>query len=150
MAYKDEYEVARLYTDGRFRAAIASEFEGTRALKVHLSPPILARTDPRTGYPRKTSFGPWIFPLLSVIAALKPLRETIFDPFGRTAERKLERELRDAYANAVQTLCATLSTHSLDDATRLAQSPLAVRGFGHVKAPAAKALLEELLALTAG
>ena len=146
MAYKDEYEVARLYTDGRFRAAIANEFEGIRTLKVHLSPPILARIDPRTGHPRKMGFGPWIFPMLSLLSALKPLRETAFDLFGRTAERKLERDLRDAYMDAVKGLCATLSPGSLDNATRLAASPLAVRGFGHVKLPAAAALLTELRA----
>ncbi|TGX48745.1 indolepyruvate ferredoxin oxidoreductase family protein [Sphingomonas gei] len=144
MAYKDEYEVGRLYTDGRFRAALEGEFEGTRALKVHLAPPILSRIDPRTGHPRKRSFGAWIFPLLSLLAALKPLRETLFDPFGRTAERRLERDLRDAYLARVEALCAALAPDTLADAVRIARAPLAVRGFGHVKAPAAEALLAEL------
>ncbi len=144
MAYKDEYEVGRLYTDGRFRAAIAREFEGTRSLKIHLAPPILARTDPRTGHPRKQSFGRWIFPVLSALAALKSLRETPFDPFARTAERRLERELRDAYLATAGDLADRLSPETLVDAIRVAQAPLAVRGFGHIKAPAAIALLAEL------
>jgi indolepyruvate ferredoxin oxidoreductase len=144
MAYKDEYEVARLYTDGRFRAALANEFEGVGALRIHLSPPILARTDPRTGHPRKLAFGAWIFPALSLLAALKPLRESLLDPFSRMAERRLERDLREAYFASVHELCANLSPESLERATCLARKPLAVRGFGHVKGPAARALLAEL------
>lgn len=144
MAYKDEYEVARLYTDGRFRAAVRNEFDEVRSLKIHLAPPILSRIDPRTGHPRKMTFGSWVFPLLSVLARLKPLRETLFDPFGRTAERRLERDLRDAYLTAIEALCATLSPATLGDAIDIARAPLDVRGFGHVKMPSAKALFDSL------
>jgi indolepyruvate ferredoxin oxidoreductase len=148
MAYKDEYEVARLYSDGRFREALAREFEGTRTVRIHLAPPLFARTDPLTGRPRKMTFGSWILPVFGAMAALKGLREGPFDVFGRSAERRLERALRDAYLGAVYKLVATLSLQSLDDATALARAPLDVRGFGQVKEPEAEALLNRLQTIT--
>ncbi|HEY5755924.1 MAG TPA: indolepyruvate ferredoxin oxidoreductase family protein, partial [Steroidobacter sp.] len=84
MAYKDEYEVARLYSDGRFRSALAHEFDDVRTLKFHLAPPLLSRMDPRTGRPRKIAVGSWILPVFGVLSRLKMLRETMLDPFGWT------------------------------------------------------------------
>jgi indolepyruvate ferredoxin oxidoreductase len=94
MAYKDEYEVARLYTDGSFLAQVADTFDGDKLrFEFHLAPPLLARRDPTTGLPRKMSFGPWLLPAFRLLARLKFLRGTAFDPFGRTQERRTERKL---------------------------------------------------------
>lgn len=146
MAYKDEYEVARLYTDGRFRAALAQEFESGGRLKVHLAPPLLTTIHPATGQPRKIAFGPWIFTAFRMLAALRGIREGLLDPFGRTTERKLERALRDSYLAAMGKLLTQLNADSLGAATELAAAPLKVRGFGHVKAAAAQELLQRLQA----
>jgi indolepyruvate ferredoxin oxidoreductase len=148
MAYKDEYEVARLYTDGRFKAALEREFEGGGRLKLHLSPPILARPDPRTGRPRKMAFGSWIFPALHVLASLKGLRESPLDPFGRTDERRRERQLRDLYLARAARLADALTPETLEAAVAEARAPLEVRGFGPVKAQAETALLAALRART--
>src|SRR5690606_15302069 len=99
MAYKDEYEVARLYSDGAFRRQLAATFEPDGAdgrplrFEFHLAPPLLARRDSATGQPRKTSFGPWMMSAFAVLAKLKGLRGTAFDIFGYTAERRMERGL---------------------------------------------------------
>ncbi len=94
MAYKDEYEVARLYSDPAFKEKIAQRFEDPKKLKVHLAPPFLAhRKDPKTGRPQKIAFGPWIFSAFSFLAKFKGMRGKWYDPFGRTAERKTERAL---------------------------------------------------------
>jgi indolepyruvate ferredoxin oxidoreductase len=144
MAYKDEYEVARLYTDGRFRAAIAREFEDVRTLRIHLSPPILARLDPRTGRPAKMTFGAWILPVFGMLARMRGLREGPLDLFGRSAERRLERDLRDTYVAAIASLTDRLSQDNLEDTVALAAAPLDVRGFGPVKTSSAEALLRRL------
>jgi indolepyruvate ferredoxin oxidoreductase len=149
MAYKDEYEVARLYTDGRFREALAGEFQDVRKLKVHLAPPLLARTDPRTGRPRKIVLGGWIFPIFTLLASVRRLREGPLDLFGRTAERRVERDLRDAYLAVVTDLAGTISEVSLSAAVEIAAAPLDVRGFGQVKAASAQSLLARLNALRA-
>ncbi|RXD04829.1 indolepyruvate ferredoxin oxidoreductase family protein [Sphingomonas sp. UV9] len=144
MAYKDEYEVARLYSDGRFRAAIEDTFARAPKIRVHLAPPLMARTDPRTGHPRKIAFGGWILHLFGILSALKHLREGPFDPFGRTKERRLERTLRDTFEAAMRTSAANLTAQRLKDAIALAKAPLDVRGFGHVKNASATALLDRL------
>ncbi|HET8611802.1 MAG TPA: indolepyruvate ferredoxin oxidoreductase family protein [Sphingomonas sp.] len=144
MAYKDEYEVARLYADGRFREALAREFGGMRAVRVHLAPPLLAKRDPHTGAPRKRAFGPWIFSLFKLLASLRRLRESPFDVFGRTHERKLERALRDRFLRVMERRVATLTPDNLQATIDLADAALKVRGFGHVKRAAAEALLDRL------
>jgi indolepyruvate ferredoxin oxidoreductase len=146
MAYKDEYEVARLYTDGRFRQALAREFGSYRGIKVHLSPPLLARRDPNTGQPRKMAFGAWIFSAFRVLAWLRRLRESPLDIFGRSHERRLERNLRDAYLEVIDRGLSTLSAESVGALTEIANAPLDVRGFGPVKVPSAMALLARLKA----
>ena len=144
MAYKDEYEVARLYTDGRFREALAREFEDVRSIQIHLAPPLLARPDKRTGRIRKLAFGQWVMPLLRLLHALRGLREGPFDIFGGSSERRLERDLRDAYVAVITRLSGRLSVERLPDAMEIAAAPAEVRGFGQVKERAARALLARL------
>jgi indolepyruvate ferredoxin oxidoreductase len=147
MAYKDEYEVGRLYTDGRFRAALSQQFSDVASIQIHLAPPLFSFMDKKTGRPRKFAFGSWIMPLLHVLRALKGLRETPFDIFCHSIERRLERELRDGYESVIKRLAATLSADNLEAAIDIAVAPLAVRGFGHIKLPSASALLERLRTL---
>ncbi|MDT9600364.1 indolepyruvate ferredoxin oxidoreductase family protein [Sphingosinicella rhizophila] len=149
MAYKDEYEVARLYSDGRFRAALDAQFENTGKLKVQLSPPIFAKVDPVTGRPRKMSFGGWIFLAFRVLAAARALREGPFDLFGRAEERRLERRLRDLFLERIADAASRLDAETLPQAIALAQEPLQVRGFGFVKRPSMEALIAKLEALDA-
>jgi indolepyruvate ferredoxin oxidoreductase len=141
MAYKDEYEVARLYTDGRFRANLEQQFEPGYRLKFHLAPPLWSRPDKRTGRPRKTAFGQWIVPFFRLLAQLRRLRETPLDIFGWTEDRRLERRMRDEYLEMVTILCQRLTAVNLDEFVSLAEAPLGVRGFGVVKGPAAAELL---------
>jgi indolepyruvate ferredoxin oxidoreductase len=133
MAYKDEYEVARLYADPAFTAQLAGSFEGDYRLRLNLAPPLLARRDPHTGLPRKREYGPWLLPVLRGLARLRRLRGTPFDPFGYTAERRMERGLVTEYFALVDELLASLSTSRHAPAVELAEWPRTVRGFGHVK-----------------
>ncbi len=133
MAYKDEYEVSRLYSDGRFRQRLEAQFEGDYRLRVHMSPPLLARRDPVTGRPGKRLFGPWIFPLFRALAALKGLRGTALDPFGYTAERRTERRLRDDYENTLISLLDSLQPGNHGLAVAIAAVPEQIRGFGFIK-----------------
>ncbi len=149
LAYKDEYEVARLYTDGRFDAAYAAAFEGGAKPRVQLSPPIFAKLDPATGRPKKYSFGPWVFTVFKGLARLKGLRGTAFDPFGYSPERRHERGAFADYAVKVDRLLADLRPDNADLAVRLAALPLAVRGFGPVKAAAVTKVAAEEAALWA-
>lgn len=144
MAYKDEYEVARLYTDGRFQSALAREFQSYDSLRFHLAPPLMAVTDKQTGRPRKITFGPWMIWVFRALSGLRRLREGPFDIFGRSAERRLERDLRDSYLEVIIRMTHTLSAESLPRAIEIAKSPGAVRGFGPVKQPRAEALLTQL------
>ena len=134
MAYKDEYEVARLYSAPAFRRQLDAEFEGVRGLRLNLSPPLLSRLDPDSGRPKKHAFGAWIFPLLRVLARLRGLRGTAFDVFGRSDERRAERGLVDAYERRINALLPTLDAARLSLAVRIADVAGQVRGFGPVKA----------------
>ncbi|GAA0573135.1 indolepyruvate ferredoxin oxidoreductase family protein [Caenispirillum bisanense] len=132
MAYKDEYEVARLYTDGRFHAALKDQFEGeSLKLTFHLAPPLLGNRD-ESGRLRKTTFGPWMMGAFRTLAKLKGLRGSALDVFGYTAERKLQRRLIGEFETVAAELCDGLrpDTHAL--ATEIAALPLKMRGFGHV------------------
>ena len=133
LAYKDEYEVARLFTDGRFRAQVEAQFEGPVGLRFSLAPPLFAGRDPETGHLKKRLFGPWMLPAFRLLAALKGLRGTPLDPFGYTAERRHERALIGAYEATVETLVAGLDSDNHALAVDIAEVPLAMRGFGHVK-----------------
>jgi indolepyruvate ferredoxin oxidoreductase len=134
MAYKDEYEVARLYTDGSFLKQVAGAFDGENLrFEFHLAPPLLARRDKATGLPRKMSFGPWLLPAFRLLARLKFLRGTPFDPFGRSLERRTERELIEDYVSMLDSVLARLTPENHHLAVGLAAIPEKIRGFGHVK-----------------
>jgi indolepyruvate ferredoxin oxidoreductase len=134
LAYKDEYEVARLYTDGTFRKRIDRQFEGNYTLKVHLSPPILNPIDRKTGKPRKIEFGSWIFLVFRLLARLKGLRGTFFDVFGWCHERRQERQLIREYEADIERILNSLHADNLATAIEIANLPDAIRGFGHIKA----------------
>jgi indolepyruvate ferredoxin oxidoreductase len=133
MAYKDEYEVARLHADPAFREQIALQFDGDYKLAFHLAPPLLARKKPGSSVPAKMSFGPWLLPAFGVLARFKGLRGTAFDPFGYTGERKAERALRDRYLAFARELASGLRADNREAALKLAQLPDQVRGYGHIK-----------------
>ena len=144
MAYKDEYEIARLYVDGRFERALAETFEGDYRLEFHLSPALIAPRDPETGRPGKRSFGPWMMHVFRLLAKLKHLRGTRLDPFGWRPERRLERRLISDYERLLDDIAEHLSPETFDTALELAGLPLAIRGYGHVKeASAARARARE-------
>jgi indolepyruvate ferredoxin oxidoreductase len=135
MAYKDEYEVARLYTDKRFLAQLGEQFEGKPVLRFHLAPPVLGRRDAK-GRAVKTSFGPWMMNAFRVLAKLRGLRGTALDVFGRTAERRMERQLIADYRAMVEDVLARFERAEridFDTALALARLPEQIRGFGHVK-----------------
>jgi indolepyruvate ferredoxin oxidoreductase len=133
MAYKDEYEVARLYTDGTFAEKMTSRFEGDYRLTFHLAPPLFAKRDRQTGHLRKQSYGPWVRHLFRMLAALKILRGTPFDPFGYTTERKAERGLIEEYSADLLQHAGTMTPQQLPVILQLANLAQTIRGFGHVK-----------------
>jgi indolepyruvate ferredoxin oxidoreductase len=150
MAYKDEYEVARLMTDGRFDALMGETFSKAEKRTYHLSPPIFAKVDPATGRPKKYAMPGWLVePLFRILAGLKGLRGTALDPFGRNAERVAEREAIPAYEAEVERLLAGLTGDNLALAAQIARLPLDVRGFGPVKEAAHKAVETQRAALWA-
>ena len=134
MAYKDEYEVARLFTDGAFASELERHFEGDMRLEFHMAPPIFAARDPDTGLPRKRSFGPWMMRALRMLAGLRGLRGTRFDPFGRSEERRTERRLVEEYEAVVRELASGLDYENHGLAVDIASLPEGIRGYGHVKA----------------
>ncbi|KER67903.1 indolepyruvate ferredoxin oxidoreductase [Burkholderia cepacia] len=133
MAYKDEYEVARLYSTPAFRESLMAQFSNTDKVSLWLAPPLFSSVDPRTGRPKKRKFGPWIFPVLKVVAGLRDLRGTALDVFGYTAERRAERRLIAEYFDDIRNACESLTEGKLEQATALAALPLEIRGFGPVK-----------------
>ncbi|MET7248222.1 indolepyruvate ferredoxin oxidoreductase family protein [Methylobacterium sp. EM32] len=135
MAYKDEYEVARLYTDGTFQAQVQRTFEGENLrYEFHLAPPLLARRDPATGRPRKMTFGPWMMKAFGVLARMKSLRGTAFDPFGYTQERHEERRLVQDFEARLAEIARDLTPANHAAAVGLAGLPQRIRGYGPVKA----------------
>jgi indolepyruvate ferredoxin oxidoreductase len=133
MAYKDEYEVARLYTDGTFREKLARQFEGDYSLTVHLAPPLFAKRDSVTGHLKKRAFGPWILKVFRVLARMKSLRGTAFDVFGYTEERRTERRLIEEYVSLLGEIMRNLTPENHKLAVELAAIPDQIRGFGHIK-----------------
>jgi indolepyruvate ferredoxin oxidoreductase len=132
MAYKDEYEVARLYTDGEFTRMLKQQFEGDVQLEFYMAPPAISRG--REGQaPRKVRLGGWMLPFMKLLAYGRRLRGTALDVFGRTAERRMERELVAAYRARIESLLPALDASRLKAATDIAALPLSMRGFGHVK-----------------
>ena len=133
LAYKDEYEVARLHGSLAFLEQIQRTFEGEYRVRFHLAPPLLSRPDPRTGQVRKREYGAWMLPVFRVLARLKWLRGTRLDPFGWLPDRRLERQLIADYERLVDEVLARLGPANHAVAVELASLPAQVRGFGHVK-----------------
>jgi indolepyruvate ferredoxin oxidoreductase len=133
LAYKDEYEVARLFTDGRFADNLHKQFEGDFKISFNLAPPILQKGVDALGRPKKRVFGPWLLPVLRTMARFRFLRGTIFDPFGHSADRKLERDLIKGYEQDVVTVFKLLSPKNHDIAVELLSLPDQIRGYGPVK-----------------
>ncbi len=132
MAYKDEYEVARLYTSGDFKRRLEQQFEGDYTLHFHLAPPLLAKKDAQ-GHLIKREFGPWVFTAFGLLAKLRGLRGTALDVFGYTAERRMERQLIADYEKTVGGLLAALDSGNVGLAAEIASIPEHIRGFGHIK-----------------
>ena len=148
MAYKDEYEVARLYTHSDFRARLAKQFDGDYRVHLNLAPPLFAKRD-ADGHLVKKEYGPWMFRAFGLLAKLKFLRGGAFDVFGKTQERRMERQLIVDYARTVEELLQTLDAGNVDLAAQIAAIPEGIRGYGHVKEAhlaKAKAREAELLA----
>ncbi len=133
LAYKDEFEVARLYTESGFLDTVAGQFEGDYKLNFHLAPPLLADRDLETGIAKKKAYGPWMLRAFKVLAKLRFLRSGALDPFNRTAERKRERALITAYETTVDELLNRLSADNHAAAVEIASLPEQIRGFGHIK-----------------
>ena len=150
LAYKDEYEVARLYTTGDFANKIESMFEGDYRIRFHLAPPLLAKPDPQTGEPKKMQFGPWMLPAFRLLAKLKGLRGGALDLFGRTEERRTERALIAEYEQVLDTLLEGLDRGNHARAVEIASLPETIRGYGHVKAKSITAARSKRDALLAG
>jgi indolepyruvate ferredoxin oxidoreductase len=132
MAYKDEYEVARLYTDGDFEKRLNDAFEGPFTVKYNLAPPLFAKRDAQ-GRLVKAQYGPWMRPAFKLLEKLKFLRGSALDVFGKTAERRMERQLIQDYERSVGAVLVNLTADSLPLAVELASLPEQIRGFGHVK-----------------
>ncbi len=133
MAYKDEYEVARLYTSGDFERRLKQQFEGNYKLKFNLAPPLLSFRSKRTGQPGKIEFGPWMFTLFGVLAKLKRLRGTAFDIFGYSKERQRERALVVEYRRHIERIIETLNKDNYALAGEIAALPEMIKGYGHIK-----------------
>ncbi len=147
MAIKDEYEVARLYTDTGFLQSVERKFEGDFKLVFNLAPPILSKRDSATGEPKKREFGQWVIPAFRILAKLRFLRGTTFDVFGRTEERRTERALIVQYKSmidqALSVIASTRDAGHYDAAVKLAKLPDGIRGYGHVRARGIAAAREQ-------
>ncbi|AJY42413.1 indolepyruvate ferredoxin oxidoreductase family protein [Burkholderia humptydooensis] len=137
LAVKDEYEVARLYTDGAFRTALEAQFEGAAGkdfrVKFNLAPPATAKAGRDGAAPRKQVFGQWLWPVLGMLVRVRGLRGTRLDPFGGTVERRMERALADDYETTMRRAFAALTPQTADLVARLAELHAKARGYGHVK-----------------
>jgi indolepyruvate ferredoxin oxidoreductase len=149
LAYKDEYEVARLFTNAAFDKALGDQFETRGKLEFHLAPPLLARRDKLTGEPRKIKLGRWMLPVFRLLARGKALRGTAWDVFGYTHERKLERKMIADYETLLDEIADRLTPASHATAVALAQLPLDIKGFGHIKERNYKAVKAREAALLA-
>ena len=143
MAYKDEYEVARLYTDGAFQAGLKAAFEGEIQIQVHLAPPLFGRRD-AAGNPVKTTFGPWMLTAMRALAPLKVLRGTPLDPFSRLPDRREERALRDDFLAVLGEVTRAAGQAGFADLLAVLEAPGLVRGYGHIKAANAALYQAEL------
>jgi indolepyruvate ferredoxin oxidoreductase len=137
LAYKDEYEVARLHTDTGFLEKLRDDYGDSVKIRFHLAPPLLPSESDARGRPRKREFGQWMIPMFKILARLKRLRGTPFDIFGLLAERKMERALISEFEGTVERLLGGLSASNIDDAASIARLYLEIRGYGPVKEAAA-------------
>ena len=134
MAYKDEYEVARLYSEPEFREKLMAQFDDPKKMRLLLAPPFLpAKPDPKTGRPLKRSFGPWIFKTFRMLVALRGLRGTVFDPFGYARERRDERALINQYLQDLSRVSGRLGTANYGLLCELMKLPDEIRGYGPIK-----------------
>ena len=140
LAYKDEYEVARLYSDGEFARRLDEVFEGNYRLEFHLAPPLFAKRDPLTGLAKKRGYGAWMMRAFKLLARCRVLRGTLLDPFVYAAERRAERRLISDYEKDVHDVCKTLADMPRAEAIDRLSWPASVRGFGHVKQASIDAL----------
>ena len=132
MAYKDEYEVARLHTDTAFLAKVNAMFEGDFKLYYNLAPPLISKKNEK-GELQKRQFGPWMLTSFKLLKNLKGLRGTAFDVFGKTAERRMERALIGEYTTSIDTLLESLNASNHAIAVEVARIPELIKGYGHVK-----------------
>ncbi|MDX1514734.1 MAG: DUF6537 domain-containing protein, partial [Gammaproteobacteria bacterium] len=148
LAYKDEYEVARLYAETDFLEKLKDQFDGEFDLRVYLAPPLLARRDPVSGRPKKRAYGKRMLGLFRRLAKMRRLRGTLLDPFRWSKDRRLERRLIREYEKTIEEIIAGLEQDNHDDAVELAALPERIRGFGPVKeASAGKAEAEQVTLL---
>ncbi len=133
LAYKDEYEVARLYTDGAFLRALHEQFEGGFKLEFHMAPPLIAERDAETGELKKRKYGRWMLSAFRIVARFKGLRGSWLDPFGKSAERKRERALIGEYEAVIEELVRGLDHENHRLAVEIAALPEHIRGYGHIK-----------------
>jgi indolepyruvate ferredoxin oxidoreductase len=138
LAYKDEYEVARLFTDGHFEAQLRDQFDGDFKISFNLAPPLLGGAKDALGRPKKRAFGAWMLPVFRMLAKMKGLRGTAFDMFGYSADRRLERDLIAGYEKDVAHILSVLSPLTLETAIEILSLPDRIRGYGPVKEKAVK------------
>ena len=150
MAYKDEYEVARLHSLPDWQASLASHFTGTQRIELNLAPPFLAKPDPVTGIPRKIAFGPWMLKAMGALRHGKALRGTPLDPFGRTEERRMERALIGDYRAGIERLAARLSPATHARICDWAEAAAGIKGYGPIKARNAAATRARMAEIEAG
>ena len=143
LAYKDEYEVARLYSTAEFRESLNAQFQGDFKLEFNLAPPLLAPIDKHSGLPRKMQFGPWMLTAFNLLAKFRFLRGSRFDPFGYTRDRRLERKLINEYENLVDNLMGQMDSGNITAIAEILSLPEKIRGYGYVKADNAKRVADE-------
>lgn len=133
MAYKDEYEIARLYLEPAFYDKIARNFSGIKKQKIMLAPPLWPDRNNANGYPQKYAFGPWIFSVFKILARIKAIRGTFFDPFGWTKERRIERNLIKVFEQDLHIILQNIEQKNYQLLCNIAKLPNKVRGFGLIK-----------------
>jgi indolepyruvate ferredoxin oxidoreductase len=133
LAVKDEYEVARLYTDGKFEKQLRDQFDGDFKISFHLAPPTLGGAVDALGRPKKRAFGAWMLPVFRLLAKMRVVRGTPFDLFANSPDRHLERDLIKGYEKDVATVLSVLSPLTLETAIELLSLPDRIRGYGPVK-----------------
>ncbi|MDX5402848.1 MAG: indolepyruvate ferredoxin oxidoreductase family protein, partial [Rhodobacterales bacterium] len=146
MAYKDEYEVARLHTEGAFEAEMAATFEGDFTVKYHLAPPLLPLGTDARGRPKKRAFGPWMRPAFKVLARMKGLRGSALDPFAYSQDRKLDRQLLAWFEGVMTHVEQTFDPADPDRALALVKAPQEIRGYGPVRHKAADQVMADVAA----